>query len=516
MPLSHLSDWINPIHLSETARADYAARVAASPARMLVLDNFLVPERYRALQTVLREAGELTPQYALYGRNRVRASREEWLAAPEPQRFYHHLEVTGPRPGHETSVAWLTHVGLCQALASRPFLDYFGGISGERLAGVGRVNGKIIGDGQFLRPHSDAEPGRRCCAVLYLNDDWRPEYGGRFLLYRDDREIDRIDPVGNRLLLFVPDSGYLHAVAPMTPAAAGWQRLNYTFWLADDSGRRPAATPAPPPPKPVVTAAAEHSPRLRLDVVRRLRDGMAAGLRPDSPPTTLFRLAELDRAVGDLAAAEGHYAAYLRHCPEDRQARALQGIMAGRPEPLEWAAGESRPTPFVRLQEFLPEAELAALWAMLTARRDELRSAGPEVGALLLPRVRAAIAEHDLVRRFALPPIRLEGVAVDLVSSRQGCHFQPHREKAGRQGQRSLTFVFSLFREPPGFQGGDLLIRDDLEAGTPSLGYTRHTPVNNGMVLFPSDRHHQIQAVTCASDDPLDGRLSVHGWFAPA
>ena len=534
MLFTRLHDWINPAYLTEEAIARHSAAMAASPARMLVLDDFFLPQRLADLREVLAKTGRLKPIYALYGQGRQRATREEWLAAPDPMRFYHHLEVDGPSPGHEMSRSYLTHISLTDVLTTRPFLDYFGRLGGERLEGVSMVNGKVIGGEQFLRPHTDAEPGRRLCAVLYLNDDWRPEYGGRFLLYRDQVQVDSVDPVGNRILLFVPDSGYMHAVAPLEPAAGDWKRWNYTFWMVDgttDSTKAGAADTATPPPAVPVN--------LRREVVQPLRDRLAAQVKAETPPAQLFRLAELDRAVGDLAAARDRYEAYLRHCPDNPQAQALLEILSGRPEPRQWQPEQSRPSPYLLADDILDEAESSALWAMLAARRGEFRPAGvyvdsgpghidtrirkalrmpagADVGALLLPKARALIDRHDLIRRFALPPIRRKGVELNIASSGQGCHFQPHRDSTGAQSHRTLTFVYYLFREPRRFQGGDLLLRDDEEGGEPRLGYSRYIPRNNSMILFPSDRLHQVLPVTCASDDPLDGRLTVHGWFAAA
>lgn len=235
MLFSRLQDWINPAYLAGEAIATHAERMAASPARLLVLDDFLLPRRLADLRDVLAESGLLKPVYALVGKGRQRASEAEWLAAPEQARFYHHWEVEGPRPGHAMSRSYLTHISLRDVLGTRPFLDFFGHLCGERLEGLGMVNGKSIGAAQFLRPHSDAEPGRRLCAVLYLNDDWRPEFGGRFLLYRGREQVGSVDPLGNRLLLFMPDSGYLHAVAPIEPIAGDWKRWNYSFWMVDSA-----------------------------------------------------------------------------------------------------------------------------------------------------------------------------------------------------------------------------------------------------------------------------------------
>ena len=283
-------------------------------------------------------------------------------------------------------------------------------------------------------------------------------------------------------------------------------------------------------PAPVVPS------HLRLDVVRQLRDALTARAKPDAPPALLFRLAELDRAAGDLAAAREHYEAYLRHCPAHPQARALLQILSGRAEPWTAVAGQSRPSPFFLADDVLADSEARALWSLLAARQGEFRQArihlddapglvdtdirrslrmpaGGDVAALLMPKVWALIDAHDLVRRFSLPAIRRDGVELDIASSGAGGHFQPHRDNVGAGRRRALTFIYYLYREPRCFEGGDLLLRDDEEAGEPRLAYTRYIPRNNSMLLFPADRLHQVLPVTCPSDDPLDARLTVHGWI---
>lgn len=70
--------------------------------------------------------------------------------------------------------------------------------------------------GGFYRRHLDAfddrkrtmldQPGRtkkRIVSILiYLNNDWRPQYGGRLRLYDGDLQCD-IDPIGGTLICFL-------------------------------------------------------------------------------------------------------------------------------------------------------------------------------------------------------------------------------------------------------------------------------------------------------------------------
>jgi hypothetical protein len=262
---------------------------------------------------------------------------------------------------------------------------------------------------------------------------------------------------------------------------------------------------------------------------------LAGRLGPSPSATAWFRFAELDRTVGDLAAAARHYAACLYRQPDHRWAQALADILAGRPEPGQWAAGESQPCPYLCLEGLLPAEAQAVLWTGLAAKRGEFApagvyeehgpghldssarralrmAAGQALEALFVPRLRAIVAEHDLIRRFGLPKVDLTQAEVEIASSGEGAFFLPHRDNGGKHVRRTLTFVYYFHRKPQLFHGGDLLLRDDLE-GQPQLAYTRFSPMHNRLILFPSNRYHQVLTVRCASNDPLDSRLTVHGWF---
>lgn len=275
---------------------------------------------------------------------------------------------------------------------------------------------------------------------------------------------------------------------------------------------------------------------LRRETILVLREQLLAQPATRQPPqlgdAALFRLAELERAAGDLDTARARYAQFLERQPEHRRARLLHAILACQPEPSTPQGGP--PYPFLLTLDVLDAAARAALWRLLEAQRPRLRparvyegdapgredpvrrralhmTACPETRQWLLPRVVELIARHDLTRRFGLPPLGLERVQMEAASSGEGDHFEPHQDNAGRHRERALTFVYYLFREPRPFQGGDLLLRDDLE--DPALGYTRYQPVSNSLILFPSRAFHQVLPVTCDRRDPLDGRLTLHGWF---
>ncbi len=53
---------------------------------------------------------------------------------------------------------------------------------------------------------------RRANLLLYLNDDWKPEYGGDLELWSSDmkRCVEKVSPVANRVLLFTTDGTSFH------------------------------------------------------------------------------------------------------------------------------------------------------------------------------------------------------------------------------------------------------------------------------------------------------------------
>ncbi|MBR7799760.1 2OG-Fe(II) oxygenase [Undibacterium fentianense] len=69
-------------------------------------------------------------------------------------------------------------------------------------------------------PHTDTDrPGEQTC-VLYLNHEWKPEWGGETVIFNKDKEIvASVLPKGNRILSFPADS--LHAPRPLSKEFEG-------------------------------------------------------------------------------------------------------------------------------------------------------------------------------------------------------------------------------------------------------------------------------------------------------
>lgn len=279
-----------------------------------------------------------------------------------------------------------------------------------------------------------------------------------------------------------------------------------------------------------------HSPL----VLSQFRAGAEACLRaaPDDP-AGLWRLAQLCRALGDFDAAAQIYDAYARVRPGDPLGAALARLMQGDPDGVVGVAG---PSPFLRIENFLNDADYSALWALVTAcaahlrpsrvygdgaavlKGEELLQVDPlsristlaladaDLRAFLLPKLEAVMEALGLPGRFGLSDVRGGQVEMQVTSHLDGGFFSLHRDTGPATPDRTLTFVYYLARLPVRYGGGDLLLHDE-EGGNPSGNFTRIAPINNSLVLFPSDRLHEVLPITCDSTAPLDGRVTINGWF---
>jgi Rps23 Pro-64 3,4-dihydroxylase Tpa1-like proline 4-hydroxylase len=190
------------------------------------------------------------------------------------------------------------------------------------------------------------------------------------------------------------------------------------------------------------------------------------------------------------------------------------------------------------LYDLLSLEELRSARAIIASRREKLRQAtigdhalvdfdaraahaagaGPNLRALLLPRVFAAFAAKNVLDRLELGPISQKNVQVQLVGYAAGGKYVPHRDtdfSDSPLSRRRLTLVWYIHDEPKAFTGGDLLLYDDaaVDGANVANWFTRIVPVRNMAVLFPSNRLHEVTPVLSTPDDILAGRLAVNVWF---
>lgn len=113
---------------------------------------------------------------------------------------------------------------------------------------------------------------------------------------------------------------------------------------------------------------------------------------------------------------------------------------------------------------------------------------------------------------------RFDSTEIQLTASNDGDYFKRHADVDKNHeavASRVITFVYYLSKVPRPYSGGNLLIYGD--SGTsahPGGGdVSSIAPENNMLVVFPSDRWHEVDIVRCPSRAFPDSRFTVNGWL---
>jgi SM-20-related protein len=308
-------------------------------------------------------------------------------------------------------------------------------------------------------------------------------------------------PAARALLLRLLD-GTPHHVAALKSLAA----------LSDDAGERLGYE------QRAADAAIEES----LDIVLSLQDG----------PMKAKAEALARRAIADRPQSE-------------RARRVLFDLLRrhGRLAEVETLAPVARElpaVPYVLIEDFLPAARHREVLDYALARRAQFERAmvgGDDSEWKIEPQARIAQAAYDIaplrewfmplvearlpeiLKRLGLAPFEPGELELQLTAYNDGEYYRTHadRDEAGLV-KRQLTFVYYFNRSPKAFEGGDLLLYDgDATAGLFSeQHFTRVTPDDNRLILFPSSAQHEVSMVRCPSGSYEDSRFTLNGWVNKA
>jgi hypothetical protein len=198
---------------------------AASPYPHIVIDDFLEPE---ALEAAIAEFPPLEPgQWTnyLHVNERKFSNTDPSTWGPTLQRI---LEVlNSPRFVHFVSQLLGT-----DDLIADPSLEG-GGLHQSTTGGFLNIHADFT-----VHPHYRTWQ-RRANLLLYLNEDWRPEYGGDLELWSPDMKecVEKVSPVANRALIFTtdPTSFHGHPVPMLCPEGTARKSLAlYYFSVEED------------------------------------------------------------------------------------------------------------------------------------------------------------------------------------------------------------------------------------------------------------------------------------------
>ena len=118
---------------------------------------------------------------------------------------------------------------------------------------------------------------------------------------------------------------------------------------------------------------------------------------------------------------------------------------------------------------------------------------------------------------YRIEDVPLERAEIQVTASGAGDFFALHCDDGSpRHYARMLTFVYYLHRLPRAFTGGDLHVFDSqLEGGgfRPASSRIAIEPLDNRLVVFPSDRYHAVGRIEGDTPTLRDRRITVNGWF---
>lgn len=162
-----------------------------------------------------------------------------------------YLHLNERKFGQTDPTTWgPTLQGILNELNSPGFIVFLEGLTGiEHLMADPSLEGGGLHQstaGGFLNIHADftvhpqhRDWRRRVNLLLYLNEDWQPEYGGDLELWSTDmKRCERsVPPIGNRVVIFTTDADSFHGhPEPMQcpPGVARRSLALYYFTREDD------------------------------------------------------------------------------------------------------------------------------------------------------------------------------------------------------------------------------------------------------------------------------------------
>jgi hypothetical protein len=198
---------------------------AAAPYPHIVIDDFLEPE---AIKAAISEFPPLHP--------------EQWT---------NYLHVNERKFSNTDPSTWgPTLRRILEELNSPRFVRFIGELLGvdDLIADPSLEGGGLHQStrGGFLNVHADftVHPHhrtwqRRANLLLYLNEGWRPEFGGDLELWSADMKecVEKVSPIANRVLIFTTDPTSFHGHPEPMPCPEDVARRSlalYYFTVEED------------------------------------------------------------------------------------------------------------------------------------------------------------------------------------------------------------------------------------------------------------------------------------------
>jgi Rps23 Pro-64 3,4-dihydroxylase Tpa1-like proline 4-hydroxylase len=230
-----VEEWIQPQHLDEGAIARYRDEFTGSPARLVMLRDFLREDKAERLKNYLTVDAEYETEHGLRSSPGAAVGEAQWLAAPDEDRFFRYSKLSGVRANSEFSPNTLAYMQFRSAFADSNFRRFFEKVSGLSLRFAREDIGvHAMRSGDYLRAHDDDSQDRRLAMVLYLEPGWEPAYGGLLRMVDSEGGVSEVPPDYNSIVMFDVKAGTTHEVTKVT-ASDGSVRRTIGGWYHDAS-----------------------------------------------------------------------------------------------------------------------------------------------------------------------------------------------------------------------------------------------------------------------------------------
>jgi len=206
----------------EVLRSEYAA---APPYPHIVIDDFLEPAAVKAA------IAEFPPV--------------------DPDRWNNYLHVNERKFSHTDPTTWgPTLQQILVELNSPRFVQLISNLLGvdDLIADPSLEGGGLHQStrGGFLNIHADftvhphhRDWQRRANIILYLNDNWQPEFGGDLELWSTDMKecVQKVSPIANRAVIFTtdPTSFHGHPEPMLCPDGVGRKSIALYYFSVEDA-----------------------------------------------------------------------------------------------------------------------------------------------------------------------------------------------------------------------------------------------------------------------------------------
>ena len=223
----NLVNFIQPQHLTDKAITKFNIIKKVDYLKGVIIDDFIHSDIIETIQPVIYKEAKYKEYFRLYSKKRF-VTEEEWHKANEDDRLFRLNYINGTYPDFASSNHWLTFTRL-RSFFVNGFPLFFQNINGALLTRIGIITHAITHK-DFLKIHSDVDTNRDICIVFYITMGWDSKDGGALHMIANDKEINKIEYLCNRLVIFSPSKSTNHYVDKNTNISDNKTRATLVAW----------------------------------------------------------------------------------------------------------------------------------------------------------------------------------------------------------------------------------------------------------------------------------------------